>query len=57
MLLKNWDVKTDSKTIAVPTLVIGSKYDTMDPKHMKWIAKEVQNGQFLFCPNGSTFHI
>lgn len=51
--LKNWDVKSRLKTITVPTLTIGSKYDTMDPEHMKWIANEVQNGRFLFCPNGS----
>jgi proline iminopeptidase len=51
--LKNWDVKNRLKTITVPTLAIGSKYDTMDPEHMKWIASEVQNGRFLFCPNGS----
>jgi proline iminopeptidase len=25
----------------------------MDPK---WIANEVQNGRFLFCPNGSHLH-
>ncbi|MNE24671.1 Proline iminopeptidase [compost metagenome] len=51
--LKDWDVTAKLKTITVPTLVIGAKYDTMDPKHMEWISKEVQNGQFLFCPNGS----
>lgn len=51
--LKNWDVKARLKTLSVPTLSIGSKYDTMDPEHMKWIANEVQNGRFLFCPNGS----
>ena len=51
--LKNWDVSARLKTISVPTLVIGSKYDTMDPKHMEWMSKEVQNGRFLFCPNGS----
>lgn len=51
--LKNWDVCKQLKTIAVPTLVIGSKHDTMDPKHMEWMSKEVQNGRFLFCPNGS----
>jgi proline iminopeptidase len=51
--LKNWDVKDKLKTITVPTLTIGAKNDTMDPKHMQWIAKEVQNGRFLFCPNGS----
>ena len=51
--LKNWDITSKLKTLTIPTLVIGSKYDTMDPKHMEWISKEVQNGRFLFCPNGS----
>jgi proline iminopeptidase len=51
--LKNWDVKDQLKTITVPTLVIGAKHDTMDPKHMEWMSKEVQNGRFLFCANGS----
>lgn len=51
--LKYWDVTARLKTISVPTLVIGAKYDTMDPKHMEWMSKEVQNGRFLFCPNGS----
>ena len=51
--LKYWDVTARLKTISVPTLVIGAKYDTMDHKHMKWMSKEVQNGRFLFCPNGS----
>ena len=32
---------------------IAAKYDTMDPQHIKWISEEVQNGRFLFCPNGS----
>jgi proline iminopeptidase len=22
-------------------------------KHMEWMSKEVQNGHFLLCPNGS----
>ncbi|MGH2665383.1 proline iminopeptidase-family hydrolase [Flavobacterium sp.] len=51
--LQDWDVKSRLKTITVPTLTIGAKYDTMDPKHMEWISEEVQNGRFLFCPNGS----
>ncbi|WP_309608198.1 proline iminopeptidase-family hydrolase [Flavobacterium sp.] len=51
--LKNWDIKSKLKILTVPTLVIGSKNDTMDPKHMEWMSKEVQNGRFLFCPNGS----
>ena len=51
--LKDWDITSKLKTLTVPTLAIGSKYDTMDPEHMKWISKEVKNGRFLFCPNGS----
>jgi proline iminopeptidase len=37
----------------VPTLVIGARYDTMDPRHMKWMAGAVKNGRYLYCPNGS----
>ncbi len=51
--LKDWDITSKLKNITVPTLAIGAKYDTMDPKHMEWISKEVKNGRFLFCPNGS----
>jgi len=51
--LEKWDVKSQLKTLKVPTLTIGAKYDTMDPEHMKWMSKEVQNGSFLYCPNGS----
>ncbi len=51
--LKDWDVKSKLKTLTVSTLTIGAKHDTMDPKHMEWISKEVQHGRFLFCANGS----
>ncbi len=51
--LKDWDVKDRLKELTVPTLVVGATHDTMDPKHMEWMSKEVQNGQFLLCPNGS----
>lgn len=51
--LKNWDRTQDLKQIKVPTLAIGSKHDTMDPEAMKKISESVQNGQFLYCPNGS----
>jgi proline iminopeptidase len=51
--LEKWDRKNDLKNIKVPTLTIGGTHDTMDPKHMEWMAKEVQNGNFLLCPNGS----
>lgn len=51
--LANWDRTADLKNIKVPTLTIGAQYDTMDPEHMEWMSKEVQNGRYLHCPNGS----
>lgn len=51
--LKNWDVKSQLSGIKVPTLTIGATHDTMDPKQMEWMAKQVQKGRFLLCPNGS----
>ena len=51
--LRNWDVSGELKNLTVPTLVIGAKHDTMDPKYLEWMANEVQRGRFLYCPNGS----
>ncbi|MEW6129025.1 MAG: proline iminopeptidase-family hydrolase [Acidobacteriota bacterium] len=51
--LLTWERTNDLPNIAVPTLVIGAKYDTMDPAHMEMMAKKVQKGRYLFCPNGS----
>ncbi|NMM47482.1 proline iminopeptidase-family hydrolase [Marinigracilibium pacificum] len=51
--LKNWDRSDDISDIKVPTLVIGSKHDTMDPKHMEWMASEIPFADFLLCPQGS----
>lgn len=49
--LLNWDRTADLKSITVPTLVIGGTYDTMDPKHMEWMATQFPNGRYLLCPN------
>jgi proline iminopeptidase len=51
--LLTWDRKADLPKIAVPTLTVGAKYDTMDPAHMEWMSKQVKNGKYLYCPNGS----
>ncbi len=51
--LKNWDVRERLSEIEVPTLMIGGAHDTMDPKHKEWMASQVQNGQYLHCPEGS----
>jgi proline iminopeptidase len=51
--LVDWDRTADLEKITVPTLVIGARYDTMDPAHMEQMASQVENGRYLFCPNGS----
>lgn len=51
--LAKWDIKARLKEIKVPTLMIGAKYDTMDPKAMEEQSKLVQHGRYLYCPNGS----
>lgn len=51
--LTHWDIKNRLKEIKVPALMIGAKYDTMDPKAMEEQSKLVQKGSYLFCPNGS----
>ena len=51
--LAKWDVSKDLKKIVVPTLVVGATHDTMDPKYMEWMSKELPKGEFLLCENGS----
>ena len=51
--LANWDIKNRLKEIIVPTLMIGARHDTMDPKAMEEQSKMVKNGTYLFCPDGS----
>jgi proline iminopeptidase len=51
--LLHWDISKRLGEITVPTLMEGAKYDTMDPKYMEWQSKQVKNGQYLYCPNGS----
>jgi proline iminopeptidase len=51
--IARWDRTADLGKIAVPTLVIGARHDTMDPRHLEWMARTVRNGRFPFCPNGS----
>lgn len=51
--LAQWDIKDRLKEIAVPTLMIGAKHDTMDPKAMEEQSKMVKKGRYLYCPDGS----
>jgi proline iminopeptidase len=51
--LLHWDRSSDLPKIKVPTLTIGGEFDTMDPKYMEWMSTQVQQGNYLYCPNGS----
>lgn len=51
--LEKWNRMPDLKNIIIPTLVIGARYDTMDPKHMEEMSKLVKKGTYLFCPKGA----
>ena len=51
--LELWDRTSDLDQISIPTLVIGAQYDTMDPKHIEWMASAFPNGRYLYCPDGS----
>jgi proline iminopeptidase len=52
-LLVDWNRSADLHRITVPTLVIGARYDTMDPNWMRAMAGRLPHGQFLYLPNGS----
>jgi proline iminopeptidase len=51
--LSHWDRSGDLGSIEVPTLVIGARYDTMDPAHMEMMASRLPQGRYLYCPKGS----
>ena len=51
--LEKWDRFDQLKTIATPTLVIGGKYDTMDPAYLEKMTHELKRGRHVVCPNGS----
>ena len=51
--LERWDRSGSLKDIHVPTLVIGARYDTMDPHHMEWMSRQMPHSRYLYCANGS----
>ena len=52
-ILEKWDRTADLAKIDVPTLVIGARYDTMDPNWMQAMANRLPHGQYLYLPQGS----
>jgi proline iminopeptidase len=51
--LANWDRTARLGDISVPALTIGARHDTMDPAHMQAMARAMQRGRYLDCPQGS----
>jgi proline iminopeptidase len=51
--LANWDRSADLSKIKAPTLVIGARYDTMNPAYMKWMSEQFPKGRYLYCARGS----
>ncbi|HLY65667.1 MAG TPA: proline iminopeptidase-family hydrolase, partial [Chloroflexota bacterium] len=51
--LLHWDRSADLGRITVPTMTIGARHDTMDPKHMESMAQAVRRGRHLHLPDGS----
>jgi proline iminopeptidase len=51
--LEHWDRSGELERLTMPTLVIGARYDTMDPAHMEWMSQQLPRGRYLFCPEGS----
>jgi proline iminopeptidase len=51
--LIHWDRSKDLPQITVRTLMVGARYDTMDPDYMNWMSTQVKQGRYLYCPEGS----
>ena len=51
--LATWDRSAALRSISIPTLTIGARYDTMDSKHMESMARSLPRGRYLDCPAGS----
>lgn len=52
-ILKHWSVWDRLPEIHIPTLMVGARYDTMNPAEMEEMSRLVSNGSYLYCPNGS----
>ena len=50
---KDWDRWADLPKITVPTLVIGAKYDEMDPEDIRREGRLIPRSRTLICENGS----
>ncbi|MBM3194506.1 MAG: alpha/beta fold hydrolase, partial [Chlamydiae bacterium] len=51
--MADWDRWADLPKIGVPTLVIGARYDTMNPLDIQKMGSLIPNGSSFVCPRGS----
>ena len=51
--LASWDRTDDLQFITTPTLVLGGRHDTMDPKFLETMAARLPRGSCYICENGS----
>ncbi len=51
--LLHWDRTADLPRITVPTLVVASRYGTMDPGYLEMMAHRLPRGRYLLCAHGS----
>jgi proline iminopeptidase len=54
---KDWDRWTDLPRIGVPTLVMGGRYDTMNPADVQREGSLIPKSRTHICPNGSHFSL
>jgi proline iminopeptidase len=50
---KDWDRWKDLPRITVPTLLIGGRYDEMDPQDIRKMGRLIPNSRTVICDNGS----
>ncbi len=51
--MKNWDRWSDLARIKTPTLLLGGRYDEINPQDMRDMAKRMPNARVVICNNGS----
>jgi proline iminopeptidase len=51
--LAEWDRTEDLVNITIPSLVLGGRYDTMDPTFLEMMGEKLPNGSAFICPEGS----
>jgi proline iminopeptidase len=52
-VMKGWDRWADLPRIACPTLVLGGRYDTMNPEDLREMSRRLPNASTYICERGS----